>query len=193
MGPKSSGRIAASSVTAHGLAIAYDRGLALRFRMQRDHPFQECGLCVGDVLNGLPRDGIGQESNEVAGVPRLEGDPDLAIRLEAADARTMARARIDNDERALAWVDFHAVRRQHADKAIVHRLRQSAAVHDELMPELEDVGRGLGGMLLVARTALPQDVPEQDAPLAGVSPISPRVPPLIDSPFRDRLTGRSWT
>src|SRR5262249_18618839 len=148
--------------------------------------------CLGDVLNGLPWNGIGQETNEVAGVPRLEGDTDLAIRLETADARTVARARIDNDERALARVDFHAIRRLHTDKAVVHRSRQSAPVHDELVPELEDMGRGLGGMLLIALTALPQDVPEQDAPLARIGPIGPRVPSSIDGPFGDSVVGRDW-
>jgi hypothetical protein len=155
--------------------------------MQRNHPFQECGLCVDDVLNGLSRHGIGQEPNEIAGMPCLEDDTDLAIGLEAAYARTVAGAGIDDDERALARVDCHAVGRQHADKAIVHRSRQPAPVHDELVPELEDMGRRLGGMLLVALTALPQDVQEQDAPLARVGPIGPWIPSLIDGPVRDSV------
>jgi hypothetical protein len=125
-------------------------------------------------------------------MPCLEDGTDFAIRLEATDAWTVAGARIDNDERALVCIDFYAVRRLHTDKTVVHRSRQSASVHYELVPELEDVGRGLGSMLLVALTALPQDVPEQDTPLARVGPIGPRVPSLIDGPFGDSVVRRDW-
>src|SRR5262245_66603965 len=104
----------------------------------------------------------------------------------------MTGARIDNDKRALARVYFYALRRQHTDKTVVHRTTQCAPVHDELVAEPQDMGCGLGRMLLIALPALPQDVTEQDAPLARIGPIGPGVPSLIDGPFGDGVVERDW-
>ena len=104
-----------------GLAIADDGRLAFGVGMQRDHPLEEGRLGVDDVLDRLPRHGLGQEADEIAGMPGLEGDADLALRLEPADARSMAGARIDDDERPLARIDLDAGRRRDAHEHVVHR------------------------------------------------------------------------
>ena len=67
--------------------------------MQRDDLLQEHRFGARDVLDGLARHRIGQEADEIAGMAGLEGDADLAVGLEAADARAVPRARIDDDER----------------------------------------------------------------------------------------------
>ena len=72
MGPKSSGRMAASSMTAQpAWQLPIDCGLALGFGMQRNHPLEKDGLGVRDVLDGLPGDRLGQKADEVAGMPCL--------------------------------------------------------------------------------------------------------------------------
>ena len=53
-----------------------------------------------------PGTGSGKKADEVAGVPCLEGDADLALWFEAANAGPMSGARIDNDERSFALVYF---------------------------------------------------------------------------------------
>ena len=144
-----------------GLAIADDCGLALRFWMERDHSLEERSLRVGDVLNRLPRHRIGQEPDEVARMPRLEGDANLAVGLEPADPWPVAGAWIDDYKRALACIHLHAIGRHHADESIIHRPREPAPIHDKLVAELEYMGRGFGSMFLIALTALAQDIPEQ--------------------------------
>ena len=74
--------------------------------MQGDDLFEEHGFGAGDVLDGLPRHRVGQEADEVAGVPGLEGDADLAVGLEAADARSVSGARIDHHERPQLRIDL---------------------------------------------------------------------------------------
>ena len=64
---------------------------------------RKIGLGSRDVLDRLPRHGFGQEADEVAGMPRLEGDADLAVGLEAADARPVSGARIDDDKGTAAF------------------------------------------------------------------------------------------
>ena len=146
-------------------------GLPSASRMQRDHALEERGLGVRDVLDRLPWHGLGQEADEVAGVTRLQGNADLALGLEAADARPVPGARIDDDERTLPGVDLHAARRDDADQDIVDRPRQLAAVHHELGLELQDVGRRLGIVRGIVLAALSQDIEEQDRALTGIGPV----------------------
>ena len=68
-------------------------------RVQRDDFFEKDRFGAGDVFDGLARHGIGQEADEITGMPRFERDADLAVGLEAADARAMPGARIDDDKR----------------------------------------------------------------------------------------------
>lgn len=129
-------------------------------------------------------------------MPCLEGDTYLAVGLESADTGSVPCSGIDDDEGALAHIDFGAIGRHNAYEAIVHRSRQPAPVHDKLVAELEDMRRGFGRMFRVALATLPHHVPKQDRALACVDPIGPGVPTRVDRPFADgviRPNGKGWT
>src|SRR5262249_55124632 len=111
---------------------------------------------------------IRQEADEVAGMPCLEGDADFAISLEAPDARTVASARIDDDEGALLRIDLDARRRDDADQRIVEGSGGCASVDQKLDGILEYVRGGLGHVLAILITALAHDVPEQERALGGI-------------------------
>jgi len=53
--------------------------------------------------------GIGSwgESDDVAGMARLEGGANLALGFKATDAGTVSRSRIDDNKGALALVDLN--------------------------------------------------------------------------------------
>ena len=99
---------------------------------------------------------------------RLQSRADLAFGFEAADAGTVARARIDNDEGPLAILGDRARRRSDFDDPIVHRLRQRPAVHDHLMVELQHMGNLHGHLLQVLVSAPTHHIPVQHGSLAGV-------------------------
>ena len=86
------------------LAVADHERLAFRIRMQLVDLAQELRLGRADGLDRLARHRLRIEHHEVARVADLERDADLAVDLEAADARAMTRARIDDHERALGRV-----------------------------------------------------------------------------------------
>ncbi len=142
IGPNSSGR---SGREHHhrpaGLAIADHARLAVGLGVQRDHLFEEDRLGARDVLDGLARHRFGQEADEIAGMAGLERDADLAVGLEAADARAMAGARIDDDERPAGRIDFDAFRRNDPDERVVDRPLERAAVDDEFHRVFEHVRR----------------------------------------------------
>ena len=132
IGPNNSGRMAARIITAQpAWQLPITHGLPIGIRMQRDHLFQEYRFGARDVLDRLSRHRIGQEADEIAGMARLQGDADLAVRLEAADARTMAGARIDHHKRTARGVDFDAFGRDDANQPIIDRPFERAAVDDK--------------------------------------------------------------
>ena len=99
MGPNSSGRNAASIITAQPawqLPITHGLPSALGCRaMTFSRKIASARAMSSSVWPGT---GLGQETDEVAGMPGLEGDADFAVRLEAADARAVPGARIDDDK-----------------------------------------------------------------------------------------------
>ena len=147
------------------LAIADNRRFAVSLGVERDYPLEKSSLGLGDVLDCLARHWLGKEADEVAGMTGLESNADLTLRLETADTRTMAGARIDDDERPLVLVDFDAGRRRYTDQNVVHGTRQSAAVHDDFATELEDVRSELGNLFLTLDAALVEDVEKEHAAL----------------------------
>ena len=74
-----------------GLAVADYARLAVGFRMAADDLFNEPGLGTRDAFDRLSWHRFRQEADEVAGMARLHGDPDLAVGLEAPDARVRDR------------------------------------------------------------------------------------------------------
>ena len=72
--------------------------------MKRGDAGDEGGLGLAHVLDRLAGNGIGQETDEIAGMAGGERRADLAMVLHAADAGAVARARIDHDDGRLARV-----------------------------------------------------------------------------------------
>ena len=145
--------------------------------MQRDHAFEERRLGARDVLNCLSWHGFRQEADEVAGMTGIEGNPNLTLRLEAADTGPVAGARINDDEWTFVRVDFDAFGRHDAYQHIVHWPRQLAAVHDELTAEFQHMRCGFCCMRSIAFAALVQHIEKEQSPLTRIDPIGP---PLLD-------------
>ena len=79
------------------LAVAdHDRLAGSRMALADDA--KEFGLGAGHVRKGLPGHRLGKEDHEVDRMPCLERHADLRVLLEAADARSVARPRVDDDE-----------------------------------------------------------------------------------------------
>ncbi len=154
-----------------GLAVADDAGLALGLGVAGDHRLEEGRLGACDIEDGLAGDRLGQEADEIGRVPGLHRDADLAVGLEAADARPMAGARVDDDERTLQRVDRHALGRDDAGEQVVDRPGELAPVHDQLGLVIEDVRRGFGGVRLVLGGALAHHVEIEDRALPGVGQV----------------------
>jgi hypothetical protein len=109
----------------------------------------------------------------------------FAVGLEAANARSMARARVHYDERPPTRLDGYALRRHDAHEAIIDRALERAAVDDELRLVIEDIRHSLGHMLAVLIAALAQDVPKQNRALGCVDRIVHRRAAGADQVRRD--------
>ena len=131
----------------------------------------EFGLGAADVLDRLPGHRLRQEADEIAGMPGRERHADLALLLHAADARPVAGARIDDDERRLCRVRVHAFRRADARQHVVHRARESAPVHHQVGAVVQHVRRLAGIVLVIGIPAFAQHVQEQRRTLADIEPI----------------------
>ena len=153
------------------LAVADDGRLSVGKRMKGNHALEEGGLGARDILDGLAGNGLGQEADEVAGVPSLECDADFAIGFEPTNAGTMAGARVDDDERSPCLTDLDAAWRIDADEPVVHGARQRAPVHDETALELQNMRRGLCRMLAISGAALGQDFEEEGPALCSIDPV----------------------
>src|SRR5208337_5209917 len=75
----------------------------------------------------------GTEADEVDRMAGFEGLPDLAHRLEAANARPLAGTRVDHDDRSLGMVDGRPPWRHDAHQAVVHRAGQVGPAQDHLV------------------------------------------------------------
>ena len=114
-----------------GLAIADHARLAVGFRMQGDDLLDKDRLGSCDVLDGLAGHRFGQEADEVAGMAGLHRHADLAVGLEAADSRAVARTRIDHHERTALVINLHAAWRRNAHQRVIDRPLKRSAVDDQ--------------------------------------------------------------
>src|SRR5262249_22870640 len=153
------------------LTIPNDTGLAFRVRMQADHLFEKECLRARHVLNGLARHWFRQETYEVTRVPGLERDTDFAVVLEPTNARTVARARVDDNERSACRIELNRLWRHDSDKSIVDRTLQRPPIDDKLHFIVKDVGRGLGQIFAKLISALAHHVQEEHAALRGINQI----------------------
>ncbi|MNS63636.1 hypothetical protein D3C72_967360 [compost metagenome] len=156
-----------------GLAVADDEGLAGCVRVALADDLEEGGLGARHRFDGLPWTGLLEEGDEVAGMPAAQCDADLAVRLEAADAGAVARARVHHHEGALVGIGRIRVRRHDAQQRVVDGLGHVAPVHQHFMLEHQH-GRHAAALMLGSLVAAPaQDIEEQDAALPGVDAILP--------------------
>jgi hypothetical protein len=79
--------------------------------MQFAHLPNEPLLGRAHVEQGLAGLGLLEEHDEINGMTCTQGNADLRIVLEAADAGTVPGARIDDQVRALLHVDYDPLRR----------------------------------------------------------------------------------
>ena len=147
------------------------------------HLVHELLLRLADVEQRLPGLGIAKEDDEIDGMARAQRHADLRVVLEAADARAVAGARIDDHVRAARRIDHHAFGRHDADQRVVDRPRQRAAVDDGLVVEVQHGRLSCVHVLDVLVAALAQRVPEQDRALRAVDRV---VVPVRPQPRRRR-------
>ena len=136
--------------------------------MQGDDALKEGCLGHRDVLDRLAGHRIGQEADEIAGMPRFQRHADLAVGLEAADARAMPGARVHHHEGAFYRVDHHALGRLDAHQKIIHRSRQGAPVTDQIRLEAQHVRHGFRIVRCRLFGSLAHHVHEQHGALTGV-------------------------
>src|SRR5215471_469108 len=115
-------------------------------------------------------------------MPCPQRDANLTFRLEPADAGSVARPRIDDDERSSGLDQLDPARRGYANQGVIHGPGQLAPVHDEAALKAEDVRRSLRGMLAIARAALGQHVNKERPALGRINPIVDRVRCEIEWP-----------
>ncbi len=139
--------------------------------MQLGNLLDEDGQCARDVFDPLSLDRLSGKAGEIDGMPGLKCVADLAYRFEAADPRSLPGTRIDDEDRALAVIDFGAVRRNDAQERVVDRMRQFVAAHHQLAIVDQDRGHAARQHILMLVTALAQDVQKQDRPLPDVAHI----------------------
>src|SRR5262249_41089458 len=80
-----------------GLTGAGDARLAGRLRMELAHLLDEDGVRTRHILDTLALHRLRGEADKVDRMSELERIADLADRLEAADARPLTGARVDDD------------------------------------------------------------------------------------------------
>jgi hypothetical protein len=160
------------------LTVAHEHRLrALRMTL-RDDP-NELRLGVRHVGERLARLGVGIEDDEIHRVTGLQGDTDLGVFLEAADAGTVAGPRVDDDVGPELVVDLDAPRRHDAHERVIDRALERAAIcqHFVLVCEHRRLARFLVLDEVVA--ALAQRVPEQRRALREVDRVLPGVVPCL--------------
>ena len=156
------------------LAITDHDGL-VGIVVQLTHVMDEDRLDVVDVGDGLARYRLREKRDQITLMPGPHRHPDLAVFFKAADARTVSRARIDDDVRPLLGIDGHVRARLDFEQRVVRGPIERPAVQDHLRIEGEQRGFALRAMLEVRVAALAHDVEHQPRPLHTVEPIVNRL------------------
>src|SRR5512140_780509 len=117
--------------------------------MQGNDLLKEDRLGQRDVSNGLARYWLGQETDQVAAMRGIQGDPDLAVRLEPADPWTMAGAWVNDNEGPAGQIDLDTFWGNDADEYIGHWPLKGTAVDDNFEWVAQDVRRVVGGLLAI--------------------------------------------
>ena len=156
------------------LAIADHAGFAVRIGVQLDHPLKKYRLGAGDVFDRLTGHGVGQEANEITGVPRSQRYADFAVSLEAADARTVPSARINDHERSQLRINRDPLGGHDPHQPVVDRSLEGATIDDQFNFVPEHVRHGLSQMLAIAVPPLSHHIPEQDHALRKIDDIIQR-------------------
>ncbi len=113
--------------------------------------------------------------------------PDLGIVLEAADAGTVASARVDDHVRAALGIHRDALWRNDAQQRVVDRTLERATVHHDLIVEAQHRRQSLPLVLEEVVAALAQRVPEEDGALREVDAVLRAVAPHLPRQRRIRL------
>src|SRR4029078_11144970 len=101
------------------------------------HPAKEPLLGLAYVEQGLAGLRVAEEYHEVDRMPLAQRHADLRVVLEAADARAVTRARIDDDVRTPPGIDCHALRGHDAYQRVIDRALELAAVDHGLKIEVQ--------------------------------------------------------
>src|SRR5689334_9467821 len=160
------------------LTVADEHGLrALRMALGDDA--HELRLGVGDVGERLAGLGVRIENDEVHGMAGLQRHADLRVFLEAADARAVPGARVDDDVGPQLVVDLDAAWRHDAHERVIDRALERAPVGQNFVFVRED--RRLAGFLVLEEVvaALAQRVPEQRRTLREIDRVFPGIVPRL--------------
>ncbi len=157
------------------LAVADDRRLRA-LRVQFAHALDEAALGSADIEQRLARLRHREEDDEVDRMALAQRHADLRIVLEAADARSVTRARVDDHVRAALRVDRDAGRRHDLHQRVVDGALERAAVEHHLEVEIQHRRQPGARVFEVLVAALAHRIQEKDAALHGVDRVARPVP-----------------
>ncbi len=155
-------------------------GLGL-LRVQFAHLAHELLLGFADIEQRLAGLGVAEEDHEVDRVALAQRDADLRVVLEAADARAVAGARVDDHVGTALRIDGHAFRRRDLQQRVVDGARQLAPVHHGLVVEVQQRRLAFSDVLQVVVAALAHRVEEEHRALRGVDRVRDPVGPARGS------------
>ena len=139
--------------------------------MAAHHLTHEGGLGARHVRDELARLRIPAERHEVDRMALAQRHPDLAVCLEAADARAVPGAGVDDDVGAARVIDVHTLGRQDAQQHVVGRKGQVLAIHDHFVV-VHQHRRAAGGFVFQEDVApLAQGVQAQHRAFGGVAQV----------------------
>ena len=144
----------------------------------------------GNVQNRLAGFGVPEEDHEINGMPATQSDTHLAVGFEAANAGTMAGARV-NDQKGPESIiaRHHVLGWGDADQGVIHRALQLAAIHHGFI--VKNQHRRAAGLFVgdevIARFA--HRIPEKKAALCRIQHVGSGIHRQILRRLHQPLTG----